>query len=111
MVEEERSEGTDVFRRGLYCLARTTSTVVVLEVCRDKVGFVHLMVQNKVAVLTLIYVIRSVLYRNVHGCTYAIILCMVLVVLLLVQLIGPEYKYSRPDPDWINKYRTFATRS
>lgn len=112
MVERERSEGTHVLGGGSCGLTRTTSTVVVLEACRDKVGFVQLMVQNKVTVLTLVCVIRSVLYSNVHRCTYAILLCIVLIVLLLlVQVIGPEYKYSRPDPDGINKCRTFATRS
>jgi hypothetical protein len=119
MFEQERSEGSEgtyvlpggsYFRGGTCGSVRTTSTVVVLKSCRDKVGFVHIMVQNKVAVLTLVCVIQSVLYSNVHRCTYAI-LCIVIVVLLLVQLRGPEYKYSRPDPDRIKKCRTFAIRS
>jgi hypothetical protein len=107
---EEVTEGSCV--RGDTCsTVRTTARVVVSRVYRDKVGFVHQMVQNKVTVLTLVYVIRSVLYSNVHRCTYAI-LCIVLVVLLLVRLIGPESKYSCPDPDRINiVVRTFTTRS
>jgi hypothetical protein len=96
--------------RVFYEMSRTVNTVV-LSMYRDIVGFVRIMVQNTEAVLTLFYVIRSVLYSNVHSCTYAI-LCILLVVLLLVRLIGPESKYSCPDPDRINiVVRTFTTRS
>ena len=103
-ASDERGEVTKgSYVRGDTCgTVRTTTRVVVSK----EVSFV-LQVLN-VVIMSL--VISSVLYRNVHKCTY-ILMCLVLIVLIRAQSLGPESKSSSPDHDRINIVRAFATSS